>query len=359
MNEIDGAKPKAFVVMPFADGFDEIYSLFIHETMSKSGFDVCRADDIASSQNILKDIVRAIAESDLVVADLTDSNPNVYYELGLAHALGRPVILLAQNIDDLPFDLRSYRVIPYKTHFATIAAAREQLETLATGFLTGKSKFGSPASDFLGLPVNPWKQTVADSSDSAGLLDHLADIEEGFENLGSSVSAIGDQTRELTEKTTRVTARINELNASPHGRTARELRTLVAQFAQRLAAYSRFVATENEKYRSELESTRTALESIVRSKNPRTQSEREELEKMLTSLETARTGTESALRATSRMADSLRNIPGFERNFNRSRKRAVEEIEHFGENIEQTVSMLSRAKEIAQQKIASSTDEGQ
>ena len=98
-----------------------------------------RADDIRAHQNILKDIISALAESALIVADLTGSNPNVYYELGLAHAFRKRVILLTQQVDDLPFDLRSYRVIPYSTYFAEVAKAKS-LQEFPTSFWTSSAQ---------------------------------------------------------------------------------------------------------------------------------------------------------------------------------------------------------------------------
>ena len=98
-------KPTAFVLMPFAPEFDDIYRLFLHPTLTECGFDVKRADDITSQQNILRDVINGIVDRDLIIADLTGANPNVFYELGVAHALGKPVILITQNIDKLPFDL--------------------------------------------------------------------------------------------------------------------------------------------------------------------------------------------------------------------------------------------------------------
>lgn len=69
--------------MPFDDKFTHIYTTLIKETFEQAGFAVYRADDIDNQQSILKDIVTAINTAHIVIADLTDSNPNVYYELGL------------------------------------------------------------------------------------------------------------------------------------------------------------------------------------------------------------------------------------------------------------------------------------
>ena len=112
-----------FVLMPFDEEFDFVYNDFLKpafENLEDAQFQVTRADDIGNQRSILNDIVVQIAQSDLVIADLTGCNPNVFYELGLAHALRRPVILLTQDIEDVPFDLQPYRTLEYDTHFVKI-----------------------------------------------------------------------------------------------------------------------------------------------------------------------------------------------------------------------------------------------
>ncbi len=104
-------KPKAFVLMPFDEEFDSVYERFIKSTLEKFGFEVFRADDIQGQQSILKDVLKGIQESDLIVADLTDNNPNVFYELGIAHTFRKKVILTTQSIEDVPFDLKPYRLV--------------------------------------------------------------------------------------------------------------------------------------------------------------------------------------------------------------------------------------------------------
>src|SRR4051794_20171801 len=105
--------------MPFDPDFDAVYTDLIAQPLAEAGFVVTRADDVNARQNVLADVVRGIAEADLVVADLTTSNANVFYELGLAHAMGVPTVLIAQqdSSEDIPFDLRQYRTEFYETHF--------------------------------------------------------------------------------------------------------------------------------------------------------------------------------------------------------------------------------------------------
>ena len=77
----------AFILMSFEPTFVPIYEQIIKPALEDAGFDVARADSVLSQQNILRDVIKGIATADLVVADLTTSNPNVMYELGICHGL--------------------------------------------------------------------------------------------------------------------------------------------------------------------------------------------------------------------------------------------------------------------------------
>jgi hypothetical protein len=103
-----------FVLMPFHPDLDEIYKRVIKPTLENSCSMQClRADEIYSDKPIIGDIWELIQSAEIIVADLTKRNPNVLYELGLCHALWKKVVLLAQQMEDVPFDLRHFRVIPY------------------------------------------------------------------------------------------------------------------------------------------------------------------------------------------------------------------------------------------------------
>lgn len=107
-------KSDVFMIMPFADKFTTVYNDHIKPTISDLNLHIIRGDDFFSENAIVNEIWAAIYHCRLVIAECTDRNPNVYYELGLAHAVGKPSILLVQNIDDIPFDLRHLRIIVYE-----------------------------------------------------------------------------------------------------------------------------------------------------------------------------------------------------------------------------------------------------
>jgi hypothetical protein len=104
-----------FTLMPFdPPKLTDIYRRYIKTPIeSKTKLKCIRADDIYRSSEIMRDIWTKINEAKLIIAELTDKNPNVFYELGMAHTLGKNVILIAQSMDFIPFDLRGVRTIIY------------------------------------------------------------------------------------------------------------------------------------------------------------------------------------------------------------------------------------------------------
>lgn len=122
----------AFVLMPFTDPLTEIYQTLIKPTVESHRFGlVCkRADDIKSNRAIIQDIWKSICEARIIIADMTDLNPNVMYELGIAHTLGKETILLYQHSAieiKFPFDLSHIRRIEYNNTVPGARALEQEL----------------------------------------------------------------------------------------------------------------------------------------------------------------------------------------------------------------------------------------
>jgi len=112
--EVERQKPKAFVVMQFSDDYKAIYEDVIKAVCGEKGFEVIRGDESRDTGMIISDIVRQIEESSVIIADITPDNPNVFYEVGYAHALRKPTILMSDKTrEKLPFDLSGFRTIFY------------------------------------------------------------------------------------------------------------------------------------------------------------------------------------------------------------------------------------------------------
>lgn len=102
-----------FVLMPFAPELKPIYEDHILRVASKLGLEARRADDFFSVTPVMRDIWNALNAARVVVAECTGRNANVFYEIGLAHVIGVPVVLITQSADDVPSDLRHFRYIQY------------------------------------------------------------------------------------------------------------------------------------------------------------------------------------------------------------------------------------------------------
>lgn len=103
-----------FVLMPFNESWsDRVYKSYIRENIESMGFQCLRADNL-NGMIIMEDIWVNIYQASIVIADVTNRNPNVMYEVGIAHTIGRPVILITQNINDIPFDFKHLRHYHYE-----------------------------------------------------------------------------------------------------------------------------------------------------------------------------------------------------------------------------------------------------
>ncbi len=103
----------AFVLIPFDHSFDDIYKLGIKETAKELSILAERLDEQLFAEGMVERIYRQIEASDLIVADMSGRNPNVFYEVGYAHARDKLCILLTKNPGDIPFDLKHRRHIVY------------------------------------------------------------------------------------------------------------------------------------------------------------------------------------------------------------------------------------------------------
>ncbi|MCX7109629.1 MAG: hypothetical protein NTX45_05770 [Proteobacteria bacterium] len=111
--DIKTLKNTVFVMMPFSSEFDDIYLMGIKAACEKIGMDCQRIDEQIYDEGIMTRLYDQINKSNLIIADMTGRNPNVFYEVGYAHAIGKRVIHITQNSSDIPFDLSHHPHITY------------------------------------------------------------------------------------------------------------------------------------------------------------------------------------------------------------------------------------------------------
>ena len=163
--KLEDAPKNCFVIMPFSEtktcteksgdgSWEAIFADLIKPAIENAGYNYSCFKNEKYVGSIIKTIIENLNSADLVVADLTDCNPNVFYELGVRHTLNRPTILITQNIKEVPFDLKSYFCIEYKntaTGFQKFGKdIREAIEKIEADSGTGRINY-SPVGDFLQL----------------------------------------------------------------------------------------------------------------------------------------------------------------------------------------------------------------
>jgi hypothetical protein len=126
-----------FVMMPFGQWYDRYYQEIYIPAIRDAGFEPVRADELFTTGSVVEQIWEQIERSKVLLAELTDKNANVFYELGLAHAARKPVVFTAGKVEDVPFDLRHLRVIVYEVREPQWA---DKLQRLITDYLRNAAK---------------------------------------------------------------------------------------------------------------------------------------------------------------------------------------------------------------------------
>lgn len=105
-------KKSVFVLTPFLDKEYETFEI-IKKTCVDVNLSCTRGDEVFRDKDILSHIIESIAKSSVIIANINGRNPNVFYELGICHSMGKPVILVSKNKNNLPFDIQSKNIVFY------------------------------------------------------------------------------------------------------------------------------------------------------------------------------------------------------------------------------------------------------
>ena len=228
----DNSKPIVFVITPFNDDFTALFAEFEREFGADYKF--TNAGDLDNQQNIIQDIVEGIATADVVIADLSGLNANVFYELGLAHAMNKKVIIITQDIGELPFDIKSYRATQSSLQFNKIRLLMQELRKLLNGAIDGSVKYGNPVSDYAPSSLfstgqinercacedhTLTEQTQLEEEDDAdagegGFLDYVATICEESTQMTEEINSMKDDVVKLGDSVNASSAEINRVKAS-------------------------------------------------------------------------------------------------------------------------------------------------
>ncbi len=153
------------VMMPFAAEFRPVYAA-MKRCCESHQLRCLRADDIWADSTIIQDVFALLFVSRIVIVDFSGKNSNVMYETGIAHTLGKHVVPITQSIDDVPFDLRSHRVLKYLPNQQGMKRLEEQLSKRLATLLEGHTWEGPKAQ-----PAKEEKESVCKESESTSADD--------------------------------------------------------------------------------------------------------------------------------------------------------------------------------------------
>lgn len=154
-------KKTCFVISPIGEEgsetrerSDKVLKHIICGTVEQLGYEVVRADKISEPGIITTQIIEHIIGSELVIADLTDKNPNVFYELALRHAIRKPLVQLIMKGEAIPFDVAATRIIQFDLHdLDSVASAKDQIASQVKSLESGKGEVDNPISVSIDLKV--------------------------------------------------------------------------------------------------------------------------------------------------------------------------------------------------------------
>ncbi|MFZ7121620.1 MAG: hypothetical protein ACOWWH_11815 [Eubacteriaceae bacterium] len=352
---------RIFVIMPFADNYTYIYKDLIKETCENAGFDVYRADDLYSTRQILDDIVNEINNSDLVIADLTGNNPNVLYELGIAHGLNKPVQIITQSVDDLPFDLSSYRVFKYSMIIDQYSKDKLRFFQLIEEIQNSTDLlFGNPISDFLHKEtpklhikkennieiLEDENKKLEEFQIEKGYFDHFSEFQDTSNEIYTRLNKITEFTKEIGKTFHEHTEKINKIKDNPNIQDKVSLaRRLLINSSTILADYSSDIEGFNEFVSQNLPQLRNNVEAIIsyRKSENITEQQKKEYQDIFNN---ALNSIDGAISQTNNFAEVFLQFPNLQGQFTQQSRRAASALENLSDNFIQIRALYLRLSDL-------------
>jgi hypothetical protein len=169
--------------------WDELYRDHIKPVVEASGLRCFRADEIVRPGSVIADVVEAVASAFLVVAEMTGQNPNVFYELGVRHALSKRTLLLSQTADDIPFDLRDNRTIIYSFTPRGAKQLEDVLRQAITTVIASPDHCDNPVQSFLRARGDV-KSEIVEAKGALDVRENIAVLRRQNQELWSAVNEL-------------------------------------------------------------------------------------------------------------------------------------------------------------------------
>ncbi len=205
---------------------DQTLKHIITEPVSQLGYEVIRADKISEPGIITTQIIEYIVDAELVIADLTDHNPNVFYELAIRHAMRKPLVQMIRKGDTIPFDVAATRVIQFDLHnLDSVAAAKEEISSQVKSIEIGNNEVQNPISVSLDLKVLK-ESGDAEERSLADIVEAISDVRIAVSNIDKGIQS-SKVIEELKSKIDALPSRIENRMFDPEIRRRRKFRPMM------------------------------------------------------------------------------------------------------------------------------------
>lgn len=358
-------KPLVFVITPFNDDFLALYEHL--KITFENDYDFTNAKDLDNQQNILKDIVEGIHNADVIIADLTGLNANVFYELGLAHAMNKRVIIITQDIGELPFDIKSYRANEYSLQFNKMPQLIEKLRELLSGAISNTTTFGNPVSDYLPDFYSYPTETIVSTStidvaanaeeteeEERGYLDYITDIQEHTDKITFEINSMAAEMQETNSAVNASTSEINRVKTQSGNVNA----SFVKNICRKLSEPTMQLAIKIKNHTLEVSKNWSVVEnsylSLLDNKFMQTKENLEDIKTSITSLTDMQTEIENTNDQIESFIFVLQGCIGVERKLNKALSSLISELEAYlstAETMSSSVDRINSKSEIVISKI--------
>lgn len=226
----------AFVIMSFKDEYDKVYHQAIQPALVDLGYTCSRADADPRPANIPFEIIRALISADLIVAEISEPSPNVFYELGVSHCLGNKTITITSQPGRIPFDIGAFRAIPYENTGPGLRLLKGDIRSTAKALLARQHE-----------PSNLAQEAGRDYFDQRYRIEQvLEEIRRERERLKDYVRwrDLGGAMQDNTEEADKIAAHVGRLMPD---KTARLLICICGSGAIGKSKFSQLLRTRIEK----------------------------------------------------------------------------------------------------------------
>lgn len=337
-------KPKIFVIMPFGDTFFEAYEMIKNHFENRFDFSNAAAED--NQQNILSDIFPPIYQADVVLADLTGLNPNVMYELGVAHTFGKKTIIITQDeLEKLPFDLKQYRAKKYSTYFKSFMELLEYLDKNLAGAIDGTVFYSNPIMDTMeksGIVTSicqPEKVKVVEMQGDKGFLDFLTEIEEDANEMTANINELVESMNTLNKGTVESSEELNKVSGNGKAAFARKQARKIAGL---LNTFKGKLKTHNELNGALWNKIETNILGLLENDFAKNEDNKANLIELIKSLHSMKSSSAYAKESFSGTITQLRQLKGIERTLTQTINFIEEDFKSYNDWSDQIVAGIDR-----------------